>query len=598
MALDELPLDDLETSPYYALVEQLMSYPFTFPAAGHRGRSDYVYMSDRTGEPALFYRDEAAGVDKQITPDGMAVMGPAALHPSHPMLASARDEGGNEDYAIYVIDLVSAEAQRITNGGVGRVNALYWADNASWVLVGNDADTVFVRHLDHDGTLRDVFTTDEHMLTAAYDPSRGLLAVSVGRGPGTRLALMDVLGDGAVRWVSETETSEDMHPALDGASGQLAYVTDLPGSHHQLVVRDVDTLGEVARADIPGEIDLLTGSLTWVDDGRLFASITRNAEISPRTFDLAAGTWSEPLAEVAAAGGIITRDGPLWSASSMARPPFVQALRGDEVVTLSELEVDGPYIDGESLWFESFDGRQVQGWLMRHPDPAAPLVVECHGGPTFFTGRWWSAYMQAIAMAGFSVFSVNFRGSTSFGTEFKNLNVGDAGGGDLQDVLWGGRFATAALGLATKPAIVGGSYGGFLTALALTTQPDDWAGGVAFVPIVDWVEDYERADAHYRRFVTHFMGGTPDELPDKYRARSPSANVATLRAPLLFVHGENDPRCPIAPVRAFVAQATSLGLPVELAATGGEGHGAVRRENRARDTVLCIEHLKRVFTAG
>jgi dipeptidyl aminopeptidase/acylaminoacyl peptidase len=198
-------------------------------------------------------------------------------------------------------------------------------------------------------------------------------------------------------------------------------------------------------------------------------------------------------------------------------------------------------------------------------------------------------------MAGYNVFAPNYRGSSGFGAEFQNLNLGDVGGGDLQDVLYGARYAADLLGSAGRPAIMGASYGGYLTLMALTTQPDEWSGGVAFVPVADWREDYRRADAHFRRYCTHFLGGAPDQRPDLYADRSPITHVGRLRSPLLILHGENDPRCPIESVRALTVQAQALGLPVRLVSAAGEGHGAVELDQAASEVALALDHLDNLF---
>jgi len=94
--------------------------------------------------------------------------------------------------------------------------------------------------------------------------------------------------------------------------------------------------------------------------------------------------------------------------------------------------------------------------------------------------------------ARFAVLAPNFRGSTGYGAEFRNMDLSDAGGGDLEDVVYGAKW------LARKPeidgskiAIMGGSYGGFMTLIALTKKPEVFAAGVAYVPVTDWLEMYD-----------------------------------------------------------------------------------------------------------
>ncbi len=179
--------------------------------------------------------------------------------------------------------------------------------------------------------------------------------------------------------------------------------------------------------------------------------------------------------------------------------------------------------------------------------------------------------------------------------EFRDLNIGDLGGGDLQDVRYGARYAMEAVKTDRRPALFGGSYGGYLTLQGLVTQPDAWSGGVAIAPTTDWKEDYNLSDSHYRKFCVHFFGGTPTERSDLYDDRSPITHLKGLTKPLLILHGENDTITPLEPVKKFSAEAEKLGLPVQLAITRDEGHGSLHSMNAIRDITLTLEHLRTIF---
>src|SRR3989442_14195512 len=109
-----------------------------------------------------------------------------------------------------------------------------------------------------------------------------------------------------------------------------------------------------------------------------------------------------------------------------------------------------------------------------------------HGGPTATQGDWWYPEIPALAIAGFHVFAPNFRGSDGFGMEFRDLNIGDLGGGDLQDVRYGARYAMEAIKTDRRPALFGGSYGGFFTLEGVCGQSRGGGGGVGKRPTSDW----------------------------------------------------------------------------------------------------------------
>jgi dipeptidyl aminopeptidase/acylaminoacyl peptidase len=158
-------------------------------------------------------------------------------------------------------------------------------------------------------------------------------------------------------------------------------------------------------------------------------------------------------------------------------------------------------------------------------------------------------------------------------------NQGDIGGGDARDVAAGARL------LAQDPDIDparivcgGGSYGGYMTYRQLTHFPELWAGGIAIVGITDWEHMYGESMPHFQHLLHRLFGGSPSEVPERYRAASPIHEAERLRAPILILHGLNDPRCPIAQARRFRDRLLALGrregrdfLYHEL---GDQGHGS------------------------
>jgi len=267
----------------------------------------------------------------------------------------------------------------------------------------------------------------------------------------------------------------------------------------------------------------------------------------------------------------------VWTASSLRQPPCVQVFKNGKVTTLIQSLYTGEYISGEPHWYTSFDGRKIQGWLLKNPDPQAPLAVLCHGGPNFAIINMWRPDMQAVVQAGYHVFAPNFRGS------------------DLKDVLHGAQYAADLLELEKKPAIAGGSYGGYLTLRAVTTQPDAWAGGAALLPWVDLTAQYELADAHYRGLSVYLLGGTPEETPELYRERSPITHLSKLKSPLLLIAAENDSRCPLPPIEKFYEKAQELDLPVTLDIMKEEGHSGGKIAGMIKMYVLQLEFLKTLF---
>jgi pimeloyl-ACP methyl ester carboxylesterase len=579
-------------SEYVEMVKSLFSIPFIEDVKGNVHRPEFLYFDTRTGVPLLYLWDK--GESKVLTPGVEPVMGEIALHDEKPWVAFAKDVGGTEDFAVYFLDYSTDEKYEITRGTIGRLTGLFWASD-DVLVIGCDKKEYYVRVLNLDGTSRTVFTTDQQVVSSDYDYLRNVLIAAVGRGPGTKLAIITI-STGDVKWVSESEASEDFFPKVYPEKGYLAYSTDVSGST-EIVIRSLETLTEIARAPVCGDIQFLPGmgNLEWINENTLFAAAAKDAQLSPRLLTISEGVWSDPLVSMSVLTSTRTSEGIVWTANSLCEPPCIQVFKEGKVTTLVQSLYTGEYMPGESHWYTSFDGRKIQGWLLKNPDPQAPLAVFCHGGPNFAILNMWRPDIQAVVQAGYHVFAPNFRGSTTFGSEFKNLNVGDIGGGDLKDVLYGAQYAAGVLGLKEKPAIVGGSYGGYATLQAVTTQPDAWAGGVALVPWVDLAASYELGDAHYRSLDIYLIGGTPEEKPELYRERSPVTHLSKLKSPVLVIAAENDSRCPLQPIEKFYEKAQELNLPVTLEIIREEGHAGGRIADMIRMFVLQLDFLKTLF---
>ena len=122
-------------------------------------------------------------------------------------------------------------------------------------------------------------------------------------------------------------------------------------------------------------------------------------------------------------------------------------------------------------------------------------IVYIHGGPTSQTMNSFNRFVQYAANQGYMVLAPNYRGSTGYGKEFQQANLFDMGGGDLQDVLAGVDWIKQTGHLDPKKiAVMGGSYGGYLSMMAVTKSPETWAAGVPIVPFVNWFTEIENED--------------------------------------------------------------------------------------------------------
>ncbi len=241
--------------------------------------------------------------------------------------------------------------------------------------------------------------------------------------------------------------------------------------------------------------------------------------------------------------------------------------------------------DAEIVRWKSFDGRTISGVLTMPParfTGPRPVLIAIHGGPEAqatvgFNGR----FNYLINELGVALLEPNVRGSSGYGKTFLDLDNGIKREDSVKDIGalldW---IATDAR-LDTKRVMVqGGSYGGYMVLASLVHYSDRLRGGIDVVGISDFVSFLNNTES-YRRDLRRVEYG--DERDPAVRAvleqMSPLKNAGKIRAPLLVVHGKNDPRVPVSEAEQIVQQVRASGTPVWYLMADNEGHGFARKAN-------------------
>jgi dipeptidyl aminopeptidase/acylaminoacyl peptidase len=216
--------------------------------------------------------------------------------------------------------------------------------------------------------------------------------------------------------------------------------------------------------------------------------------------------------------------------------------------------------------------------MQRNAQNAA--IVYIHGGPTSQTVNSFNRFIQHIVNQGYMVIAPNYRGSTGYGKDFQQANLFDMGGGDLQDVLAAADFLKQTGYPDPKKLIaMGGSYGGYMTMMAVTKAPDVWAAGVPIVPFVNWFTEMQNEDPVLQQSDRATMGD-PEKNPELFRDRSPFFFVDQIKAPLLLLAGGHDPRCPKEETIQVVDEIKKHGGVADYKIYENEGHGFAKVENQ------------------
>jgi dienelactone hydrolase len=541
-----------------------------------------VYTSNATGTTEVYAWDRATGTHRRVTdrrsgthlaelpPDGEAVwwfadtdgdeFGHWVAEPfagRNPDAEATEAVPGVEDGYPAGLEigrtLVAAgtstdDGTRIWLGARGRRARVVYehAEDAGVGALSEDETLLAISHSEHGDSrhpaVRVVRTADGGAVAEKSDgPGRGL----------TPLAFAPVPGDQRLLLLHERRGREE------------------------LLVWDVaaDTERELP-IDLPGELlaDFTTdarGLLVW----HTHAARTRLFRYDLETGDLTA----LETAPGCVGSADVRPDGTVeYSVSSAAHPPTIRALHPDgtdRVLLTPPGEPAPPSVPVQDLWVGGVHA------LVARPEGATgptPAVVSLHGGPHAADEDRFSAFRAVWVDAGFAVVEVNYRGSTGYGSAWRDAIEGRPGLTELEDVA-AVLDACVAAGVVDPDRVVveGWSWGGYLALLAAGTQPGRWAAALAGVPVADYLAAYADEMEQLRAFDRALFGGSPEEKPEVYRASSPLTYVDAVTAPVLVLAGENDPRCPIRQIDNYLAALADSGRVPYAVSRFDAGHGSL-----------------------
>jgi dipeptidyl aminopeptidase/acylaminoacyl peptidase len=274
------------------------------------------------------------------------------------------------------------------------------------------------------------------------------------------------------------------------------------------------------------------------------------------------------------------------------------------------------FVEPELIHYKTFDGREIPAWYYKPQlNPAAlsqnvdiilppspppnftqrglPVIVSAHGGPEEQAQPTFSAIFQYFLSHGYAVLAPNVRGSIGYGKTFTHLDDVKKREDSVKDLAAGVEWLKASGGADSKRiAVMGGSYGGYMTLAAITLYPDLWAAAVDTVGIANY-ESFLKNTSGYRRKLREVEYGSLERDLDFLKSISPLYKVDRIKAPLMVIQGKNDPRVPYTEAEQIVAALKKRGAVVEYKLFDDEGHGVAKLSNRLIVYPLMADFLDR-----
>lgn len=557
-----------------------------------------AYLSDRSGTSQIWTMSLTDRMPHQRTFYSERIWRLATTGDRKGLLF-ASDLGGNEQEQIYLLRQGEREAVDLTRDGTSRFYLggtdsacqwLYYACNqrskASFDICKMNIETgearIVLENHDNYNLPASVSPDGRYML---YNKLKGMsdnrmYLADMERGcsqdlkPGGSNAQYESTAwrsDSAGFYVTTDEDSEFLYVAYyDVASGSLKKVYETDWDVSAVALSSDDRyLAMVVNADGYGELkvmDVTTGG---------FVCVPRPPQGFIYTY--AGMDWSPEGHKL------------LFTFSSGRRPAglWVMDMDNDSIYALTDAGCEGiapeELVEPELRQFHSYDGLRVPYWLYRASGANAgpgPVVLDIHGGPEGQEFPMYTPLTQYLVQQGFHVVAPNIRGSVGYGKTYHHLDDVEKRLDSVHDVAClVEHLVTEGIADPKRIAVMGASYGGYMTLACITNYPDLWAAAVDTVGMSN-LETFLENTAEYRRAHRESEYGTLAHDRETLRRVSPIHKVDRITAPLMVIHGANDPRVPVSEAEQIVSSLRSRGVPVKYLRYEDEGHGLSKLKNK------------------
>jgi dipeptidyl aminopeptidase/acylaminoacyl peptidase len=606
------------------VLEEILALPMQFWAAMGRSSGKIAFVSNKTGRSELYMLDLDKMEFSQLT-DGEFPSTPGGYHvwaPDDSYLLFTRDPiPGNEKYDIYSISIPSGKVKQLTNTPEHRDDLGEVSDDGKWILFASDRSDgvtqLFRMNIDGSEILQ--LTNHERPVAFWYEfrisPDDNWIAYTANDSENLQnLDIWITKTDGSERkkLISIRDGSQDISIAWSRDGSKLLFGSDHDGIEQAGVyfvkTDEMKWFGNKTNPETP---------IIFTGDGKqIVVKRDEGAEMNLLLYDIKTGK-EVPMNIPPGVSGArhISVDGKkllVGNQDTTHRMRYLlydfESHSYDEIIPAEY----GPY-SPDDFYPDNYvsykSGDVTIHAILYKPKviPAnkkLPTIVMPHGGPTAHYTRTFDAYSQVLVDRGYVVLLPNVRGSTGYGVEFRDACLNDWGGKDLDDIEAGVTFLKSLDYVdSDRIGITGGSYGGYMTFMAVTKKPSLWKAASALVGITSLKHMYEKTKETFPALAYYLeeQMGKPEtkEVLNLWEDRSAINFVENMTTNLQIVHTENDPRCPLEQAELFKNRLLEIGKKegedFEYVVLTDMGHGSLEVEQRTRMFKYLVDYFDKTL---
>lgn len=574
-----------------------------------------MFNSDASGIFNAYTIDAAGGKPVALTQSTTDTTFGVSYFPEDDRILYTRDKGGDENNHLFVREANGTEKD-LTPGEKLKASFAGWhPDGTAFYVTTNERDPKFFDFYRYDAKTYArtmLFKNEKGMDVDDISRDEKWIALNkTNTSLDSDIYLYDVVKGELKHITPHTGAVKSSAQTFDPASGKLFFLSDEGSEFARLKTYELAT-GTIKEHE---KADWDIGYTYYSRDGR-YRVTGVNADGSV-VIKVVEGATETPVALPKLPGGAIR--GVTFSKNSQRMAFYVNGDRSPNNLyvydfkakqlkqltqSLSKDVNPNDLVEAEVVRFKSFDGMVIPSIFLKPHGASAtnkvPAIVYVHGGPGGQTTRGYSSGMQYLANNGYAVLGINNRGSSGYGKTFFAADDKKHGREPLWDCIEAKTYL-ASLGYVDpeRIAIMGGSYGGYMTLAAMAFRPEAFKVGVNIFGVSNWLRTLESIPPYWESFRKALYQEVGDPVADRdfLIATSPLFHAKEIRKPLIVIQGANDPRVIKPESDDIVAAVKGNGVPVEYVVFPDEGHGFTKPKNNMEANRKIVEFLDKHLKA-